>query len=333
MIEGNHEPSIESYDFVIVAFSGGKDSAACLLHLIEVGVDVGRLELWHHDVDGRQGSKLRMDWPCTPAYCRAVASELGIPIYFTWKHGGFEGEMLRENALTQPISFECPTSDGVEVRTTGGIRGKVSTRRAFPQVAADLSVRWCSAYLKIDNARTALRNQERFHGKRTLFVSGERAEESPGRANYNEFEPDDADLRNGRVSRHIDRWRPVHKWTESQVWEIMQRHGMEPHPAYNCGWSRCSCMNCIFNGADEFATSRKIDPDQFDLIANYEVEFGRTVKRNVSLPVLADSGTAFDVDEVAKKKAMSSTWTTKVFDVGREWKLPVGAFRGGAGPS
>jgi hypothetical protein len=31
-------PDLRSYDTIIVAFSGGKDSVACLLFLIEVGV-------------------------------------------------------------------------------------------------------------------------------------------------------------------------------------------------------------------------------------------------------------------------------------------------------
>ena len=55
----------DTYDHVIVAFSGGKDSVACLLHLLDLGVPREKIELWHHDVDGREGSDL-MDWPVTP---------------------------------------------------------------------------------------------------------------------------------------------------------------------------------------------------------------------------------------------------------------------------
>lgn len=58
------EVNPSSYDVVIVAFSGGKDSLACLLHLLELGVPRSKIELWHHDVDGREGSTL-MDWPCS----------------------------------------------------------------------------------------------------------------------------------------------------------------------------------------------------------------------------------------------------------------------------
>ena len=295
-----------------------------------------------------------MDWPVTNGYCRAFARHFRVPLFFTWKEGGFEREMNRQDARTAPIHFEAPVGDPrpggpVEIKTTGGTGGTLSTRRAFPQVAADLSVRWCSAYLKIDNARTALRNQDRFaarrrtdadgartwdgvHVPRTLFVSGERAEESAGRAGYARFEPDDADLRGGRhTRRHIDRWRPVHGWTEAEVWGRLEEWHVEPHPAYRLGWSRCSCAACIFNGADEFATLRAIDPARFARLAAYETEFGRTMKRDRSLAELADAGAVLPVLPEHVEAALSTTFARPI--QAADWVRPVGAFRGGCGPS
>ena len=43
---------LEEYDKIIVLFSGGKDSLACVLHLLELGVPREKIELWHHDIDG-----------------------------------------------------------------------------------------------------------------------------------------------------------------------------------------------------------------------------------------------------------------------------------------
>lgn len=322
-----------SYDHIIVAFSGGKDSVACVLHLLESGVAPHRIELWHHIVDGREGSRL-MDWPCTNDYCRAFAEHFGLRLFYTWKEGGFEREMLRENARTAPIHFEAPCADGsTEVKTTGGTGGRCSTRRQFPQVASDLRVRWCSAYLKIDNARTALRNQARFRNARTLFVSGERAEESPGRAGYARFEPDDADARDSeRLRRHIDRWRPVHRWSEAEVWAIIERWCVNPHPAYRLGWGRCSCAGCIFNGPDQFATLRQINPVQFKRLAGYEVEFGRTIKRTVSLAELADRGNVYELAEADVEAALSETFEEPVVLPVGEWAMPAGAFGDNTGP-
>ena len=102
-------PDLASYDTIIVAFSGGKDSVACVLRLLELGVPRERIELWHHDVDGREGSDL-MDWPVTRSYCRAFADALGLRIFYSWKVGGFEREMLRDGEHTQPICWACQPS-------------------------------------------------------------------------------------------------------------------------------------------------------------------------------------------------------------------------------
>jgi hypothetical protein len=65
------EIDLTQYDKIIVAFSGGKDSTACFLHLVDQGVPTEKIELWHHDIDGR--GPLFMDWESTPSYCRAFA--------------------------------------------------------------------------------------------------------------------------------------------------------------------------------------------------------------------------------------------------------------------
>ena len=250
-------PSLSDYSKIIVYFSGGKDSLACVLHLLELGVPRHKIELWHHLVDGK-GKRL-MDWACTSAYCQAVADALGIPLFFSWKVGGFEGEMLRENALTQPTQFETPEG---EIKQVGGTRGKPNIRRKYPMAVADLEKRWCSPYVKIDVAAVALRNQSRFNHAKTLTGSGERAEESPGRAKYKTFEPDRTDNRGKWVSqlkpyehlpemvfkaskraRHVDRWRPVHGWAEEGIWAIIERWKINPHPAYHLGWGRVSCLH------------------------------------------------------------------------------------------
>lgn len=82
------EVDLTQYDKIIVAFSGGKDSTACFLHLIDQGVPTEKIELWHHDIDGR--GPLFMDWESTPSYCRAFAKAFNVPIFFSWKEGGFE---------------------------------------------------------------------------------------------------------------------------------------------------------------------------------------------------------------------------------------------------
>lgn len=316
-----------AYDRIIVAFSGGKDSVACLLHILSLGVSKDKIELWHHDIDGNEGSEL-MDWPVTRDYCRKFAEAFELPLYFSWKEGGFEGEMLRNESLTRPNRFEMP--DGT-IGQAGGVRGKKNTRMKFPQVTANLMTRWCSAYLKIDVCVAALNNQDRFHEGKTLVITGERAQESSARAKYEVFEPHKADRRDGkRVQRHIDAWRPVHKWTEEQVWAIFEAFKVNPHPCYRVGFSRCSCMPCIFGNADQWATVKKLDPARFDKLAAYEADFGVTLKRKVSLPVLAEKGTAYTMSAEEVAIAMGREYHEPIFV--EEWKLPSGAYGESCGP-
>jgi len=320
-------PDLTSYDHIIVAFSGGKDSMACFLHLLDLGVDMSKVELWHHDIDGRESDAL-MDWVCTPDYCRKFAQAFDVPIYYSWKEGGFEREMLRDETATSPTHWE--NLDGT-IGTTGG-KGKPNTRRKFPQVSANLSVRWCSAYLKVSVCESAIRNQERFNHARTLVITGERAEESAARAKYKTFEPDRADNRDGRNGRLVDRWRAVHEWKEERVWEIIERYKVRAHPCYYLGWGRCSCAACIFGSCHQFASLAKIDPEKVERVAAYEKEFDCTIQRKLSVPELVEKGTPYEVmTEEDIKDARSKEYNREI--IVEDWQLPAGAYGESCGPS
>lgn len=62
---------LEDYDLIIVLFSGGKDSLAAYLKLLEWGVPKEKIELWHHDIDGGHPDR-KMDWPVTQSYVEAL---------------------------------------------------------------------------------------------------------------------------------------------------------------------------------------------------------------------------------------------------------------------
>lgn len=326
----DHAVDPTQYDRIVVFFSGGKDSVACVLHLLECGVDPERIELHHHLVDGREGSAL-MDWPVTDAYCQAFADAFQLKLYFSWKEGGFEREMNRQDAKTAPIHWMTPEG---EIRVAGGEGGKCSTRKRFPQVAADLRVRWCSAYLKVDVGARLLTSDARFQEGRTLVVTGERAEESVARSRYCGFEPNRSDNRDGaRIKRHIDHWRPIHQWDEKAVWAALKRHGVNPHPAYHLGFGRTSCMTCIFGSAHQWATIREIAPARFETIARYEEDFGCTIHRTKSVRVQAQAGQSYKTDPQIVALAMNTTYPMEDILVEEgAWQYPAGAFGESTGP-
>lgn len=315
-------PDLGDYRRFVVAFSGGKDSLAALLHLLSLGIPAHAIELHHHDVDG--GGPRFMDWPCTAAYVRAVAAHLGVPVYFSWREGGFARELDRSGAPTAPVLFETPDGMGC-----AGGHGPEGTRGLFPQTTSDLRLRWCSPSLKIDVLAAALRNQPRFLDGRTLVVTGERAEESPARARYAQLE---AHRTSSRL-RIVDHWRPIHDWTEARVWETIATALIRPHPAYVLGWGRLSCRTCIFGSADQWATVRLVFPAAFRRLQVREAITGRTIHRALDLGSLADRGRPFPAalgHPDALAQAEDEIWRLPI--VMDPWTLPAGAFGDAAGP-
>lgn len=320
-------PDLDQYEKIIIAFSGGKDSLACLLYLLRLGVEKEQLELWHHKIDGDTDQHF-MDWPVTESYCRAVAETFDIPIYFSWKKGGFRGEMWRENERTKPIVFETP--DGV--KEVGGNSGSKNTRLKFPQTSADLSVRWCSAYLKIDVCASAIRNQDRFRDSKTLVITGERGEESKARSKYKQFEPHKSDLRDGvRYQRHVDHWRPVLHWYEAEVWNIIEEEKVRVHPAYYLGTGRVSCAFCIFESDPQLATAAKVLPKQFNMVAGDEEQFKFTIKQGYTLRERESHANPYDsYSEEIAEVARSTEYNLPI--IMDNWILPDGAFGDSSGP-
>ncbi len=309
-----------SYDRIIVAFSGGKDSTACLLHLLEEGADRERIELWHHLIDGEPGSTPFMDWPETEGYCIQFAEHFGVPLYFSWREGGFKREMLRDNQRTAPVRWQNP--DGT-VGSAGGKSGPLGTRMKFPQVSASLRTRWCSAALKIDVMSIAINNQERFNDSRTLVITGERGQESPNRKTYAMLEQHRC--HSEKKGRIVDHHRPILEWTEKMVWDSLERWNIVPHPAYYRGWGRLSCFTCIFGNADQWASAHALYPWMVDEIIKYEREFGTTIKRNRSIPELIEDGTPYD--------SVFGDFHLKVgFKGSQPWKAPPGAYGDSTGP-
>lgn len=318
-------PDLSQYEEIIVFFSGGKDSVACVLHLLELGVAPERIEIHHHLVDGKD--EVFMDWPVTESYCEAFAQAFGMRFVTTWREGGFKREMLRQDCPTAPVHIPGPNGGTIPV----GGKGPNGTRQKFPQVSADMSVRWCSSYLKSDAGRAYLTNTPRFQdGRKRLIVTGERAEESPGRAKYTEFGAHPQDNRLGKkTQRYLDHWRAVHKWTEAEVWAIKRRWRVAPHPAYRIGFSRCSCKSCIFVGPDNWATLREIALADFKQIAAYENQFGVTIHRTLGVEARADAGQVMPNAAQHAPLAMATAFTEPILV--DDWQLPAGAFKNNGG--
>jgi len=329
--------SLSSYARIVLMFSWGKDSAAMVLHTLDwmasEGVPRDRLELWHQLVDGAPEDPTFMDWPVTHAYCEAFAHALDLPIRFQWREGGFRREMDRQDSPTAPVTAE--DQDGS--RVTRGGHGPTGTRGRFPMPSGDLSVRWCSAVLKIDVAARAIANDPRpeFRTGPILVLTGERREEGGKGGARSKYATTEAH-RTSTKTRRVDHHRPILGWPEGRIWATLRAHGIVPHPVYFAGYGRASCSMCIFGGPDEWATARALMPDAYGLVQERERTSGYTIHRTSSVDALADDGTPLcDVTEMDqhRRALLSRTYAGPILCDPGDWRLPSGAFRHGGGPT
>ena len=385
---------LEDYDLIVVLFSGGKDSTACFLKLLELGVPKEKIELWHHDIDGGHPSRT-MDWKCTRNYVEAVAKAFDVTLRVSYRVNGFFGELYRIGA-SEPIEWidpdtgevkQCKPSNNylkckeIKEKATEEMEELLKEygyRMKFPAKSPDLSRRWCSAYLKICVADSVVSNLDSLHeleqlggkrmkfpakggthqgrwcsgnlkaavqdsvtsnleqtkqDKKILIVSGERRGESAGRAKYNEMEihRTNAEKRSHRI---VHQWRCCIDYTEKDVWEVLKRNKVNPHPCYRIGWNRCSCMTCIFSTPRLFAGIKELFPDEWEALKQDERILGFTLDNKMDLESFVGCTPSCVVRD--DKKALNSILTGQFTEADvfvDDWKYPVGAFHGADGGS
>lgn len=385
---------LEEYDLIVVLISGGKDSVACYLKLIELGVPKEKIEFWHHDIDGGHPTR-RMDWKCTQNYVKALADAEGVKLRVSYRVNGFFGELYRIGA-SEPIEWIDPDTGEIRqcklssnylkcrelkeqaTEEMEELLKQYGYRMKFPAKTGDLSRRWCSAYLKICVADTVVSNLDRLgeleelggkrhkfhakggthsgrwcsgnlkaavqdsvtanleetkHDKKILIVSGERRGESAGRSKYNEMEIHRTNAI-AKAHRVVHQWRCCIDYSEKDVWELLKRHHINPHPCYRIGWNRCSCMMCIFSTPRLFAGVKELFPDAYASLRHDEEVLGFTLDNKKNLDeFIGDTPSCVCWND---KKAIHSILTGEfgTEDIYTEnWNYPVGAFHGADGGS
>lgn len=348
---------LNEYNRIICNVSAGKDSVAQFLQMMdyvkEGVIQKEQLEIWHQSIDGGGSDKVDfMDYPITEPYVQALGDYFGVPVYFMWREQGFYGELTKENRASHDIKF---VDENGELNTIETKKDEKywKTRMKWPMLTPDLSKRYCSGQLKIDVSASTLRNWPRFKKgfgnaevPKILFLTGERREESSNRAKYDEkivFEK-----ANAPSLRIVHHWRSIIDWKEEQVWDIIERYKVRPHPAYELGFSRVSCFGCIYSSPEQYLAVSKISPTHFNRLCDFEEKLGHTIKHEyekVGRKKVAKEVPLVDFIKQAKEDILPienpnyPTWVKmllshemKVDDIIMEdWKLPKGAFLGSCG--
>lgn len=209
----------------------------------------------------------------------------------------------------------------------GGKRGK------FPAKGSTHQGRWCSGNLKAAVQDSVTSNLEKTkQNVKVLVVSGERRGESTGRSKYNEMEIHRTNAEK-KAHRIVHQWRPVIDYSEKDVWEVLKRHNVNPHPCYRAGWNRCSCAMCIFSTPKLFAGIKELYPEDFDMLKQDESILGFTLDNKCDLETFIKGAEScvYHGDFQAIRILVTGEFTVDDVYVKGHWMYPAGAFHGAEG--
>ena len=148
----------------------------------------------------------------------------------------------------------------------------LNERLKFP----DSKNRWCTAYLKTAVTDHWIRTHRDILGEKCLFISGERRDESRGRAKLPECEYHSTTLKTERKGKFECHWlRPVLDYEKGKMFEFGKRLGLDPHPCYEY-IDRCSCMMCIFAKNEQVMENMKRHPEAMRKWVDAEAKLGFT---------------------------------------------------------
>lgn len=202
---------------VIASVSGGKDSAAMLLHLRESDIPF-----------------------------RAVFFDTGWEHEDTYTHVDYLeralGITIERRGCTVDLSEDLvPQAEAVEALLCGRPSAFVRLclrKGIFPR----RTVRFCTQSLKVFVAQEVIR-EAHLAGLLPVNAVGIRAAESLARSKLTETE----------ISATLDCmvWRPLLRWSEDDVLDIHRRHGVRLNPLYLRGAERVGCFPCIMANKGE----------------------------------------------------------------------------------
>ena len=217
----------------VASHSGGKDSQAMLIKLIEQ-VPAAQLLVVHASLG-------EMEWHGALELARDQAGAAGLPFIVA----------RASRTLLEMVERRYEVRPGPNSSCWPGAK-----------------IRFCTSDAKRGPIEREVRRYAKDKGFTTIVsCMGMRAAESPARAKRQVF------TRNARGTirgRDWFEWLPIHDMPTDQVWRTIGQAGQTPHPAYLAGNSRLSCVFCFLASPRDLANGARHRPE---LLAKYvEIE-------------------------------------------------------------
>lgn len=250
---------------LVISLSGGKDSTATALHLLETGV------LDRHVQAGGEVRRVFLDtgWELDETY-RYIDEVLEPRL----------GRIERA-ALWVPGPGEAPPEgyDHLEPMWTTPGKTMAADRWALARVFEARLGRYSPMIRLLLHKAVFASSQRRFCTDETkrrpirgflatcddpVNAVGLRAEESASRAALDEVE--------FAADWDVWLWRPILRWTRDDVIAIHARHGLAPNPLYlqGAGAGRVGCGPCVHTGRQDMRWLLAQHPDRIALLADLE---------------------------------------------------------------
>lgn len=234
------ESLIASGALFVANHSGGKDSQAMLIRLLEI-VPRRQLVVIHASLGD-------VEWPGALEHAQRQAETAGLPFIVAKAVKTFF-EMVEHRFKVRP----GPNSP------------------CWPSP----SNRQCTSDLKRGPIEREVRRYAKAKGFTTIVsCMGIRAAESVGRSKQQPLRRND---RGSIAGRTWFEWLPIHSLTTAEVFATIAAEGQQPHPAYAAGNERLSCVFCIMASRKDLINGAKHNPALFERYAALEDRTGYTM--------------------------------------------------------
>lgn len=237
---------------VVSNHSGGKDSQAMLIKLLEI-VPKSQLLVVHASLG-------EIEWPGALEHAQQQAQDAGLP-FIVARAGKTLFDMVRRRHAMRPEVPSWPSS----------------------------SSRQCTSDLKRGPIAREVRRYADQHGfTSVLNCLGLRSQESPGRAARSELTLNSSQT-NGKRTWY--EWLPIQQMLVDEVFSTIASAGQRPHYAYALGNERLSCVFCIMASKNDLRVGAKAHPCLLDNYADLEQVTGYTMHMSrVPIRTLASAG-------------------------------------------
>lgn len=231
---------VEAGALFVSNHSGGKDSQAMLIKLLEV-IPPQQLLVVHASLGP-------MEWPGAMELAQRQAEAAGLPFIIA-KAEKTLLEMVERRYTNRPEVPSWPSA----------------------------STRQCTSDLKRGPIQREVRRYAKANGFKIIVnCLGLRAEESPGRAKRPEYSR--MGISNS-VNTWFE-WLPVHELKTPEIFSIIREAGQEPHYAYALGNERLSCVFCIMASRNDIRNGGSEHPELLAQYDAMEKRTGYTMHMN-----------------------------------------------------